>query len=791
MKFTAAFVALISATGAVAAPAADSVSMMAATAQWTIQSLNRVCDKADTTCTWNFKINTGSGAATPCKYVVKAKGASKANGGPVKCGTFTITSGWSGQFGPSKGFTTVSVVNNKKQIIYASYTDKQLASGKVVKPDQKVYKDHIYNAPVEDARPPTSTATQVNEALLVHDLMTPTVRQDALSDAGSGRKKAQTRPNKTANILSDQTLEAKLLCSRFSLSTDSLSHHGLSSAIMDPPDSITVAEFMSSEKYHRYPITKARNPYTCGLTGKTHTAAEVIAREDYLARGIEQALQLDPHPTTSEWDRVLAVFSFNTIDYIPLTHSIHRLNGIASLSSAALSASELEQQLRVSHAKAIFTCVPLLETAIKASGAAGIPRSNVFVLPMPGTTAVTGFRTVEDLVEDGKKLPGLLPLRWTLGQGARQAAYLLYSSGTSGLPKPVMISHHNIIAGIIQTRTFDSVSRKADGIETQIMLGLLPFSHVFGLMLITHLGAYRGDEIIVMPRFEFESFLGAVSRFKIEQLPIVPPIVIQMLDKRDICQKYDLSSVRFVYTGAAPLGRETVDDLLGLYPKWRLGMTETSTVFIQSSEHDTQVGTTGSLLPAVKAKIVDTDGSEITNYEKPGELLIQSPTVSLGYFNNPKATAETFFEDGAGRWIRTGDEVLVRMSDTGNEHFVVVDRVKELIKVKGNQVAPAELEAHLLTHPAVSDCAVIQVPDARAGEVPKAFIVKSDSAIKSEEELARDIQRYVEEHKARYKWLKGGVEFVEAIPKSPTGKILRRKLRDRERERRKTKGSKL
>jgi acyl-CoA synthetase (AMP-forming)/AMP-acid ligase II len=134
-----------------------------------------------------------------------------------------------------------------------------------------------------------------------------------------------------------------------------------------------------------------------------------------------------------------------------------------------------------------------------------------------------------------------------------------------------MLSHYNIISGIIQTCTFDSVSRKDDGIETQAMLGVLPFSHVFGLMLITHLGTYRGDEIIVMPRFEFEPFLAAVSRFKIQQLPIVPPIVIQMLDRRELCRKYDLSSVRFVYTGAAPLGKETVDDLLSLYPKWRLG----------------------------------------------------------------------------------------------------------------------------------------------------------------------------------------------------------------------------
>ncbi|CVK95009.1 probable phenylacetyl-CoA ligase [Fusarium mangiferae] len=563
---------------------------------------------------------------------------------------------------------------------------------------------------------------------------------------------------------------------------------------IDPPDSVSVAEFMSSEEYGRYPIAKARHPYTCGLTGKTRTAEEVIRREDFLARGIGKALQLDSQ-SGSEWDRVCVIFSLNTIDYIPLTHSIHRLNGIASLSSAALSASELEHQLRASRAKAIFTCVPLLDTALKATDAVGISRENVFLLPVPNATSRHGFKTIDDLIEEGEKLPALPPLQWKKVQGARQTAYLLYSSGTSGLPKPVMLSHYNIISGIIQTCTFDSVSRKADGIDTQVMLGVLPFSHVFGLMLITHLGTYRGDEIIVMPRFEFEPFLSAVSRFQIHQLPIVPPIVIQMLDRRELCRKYDLSSVRFVYTGAAPLGKETVDDLLSLYPSWRLGqgygMTETATVFIQSSEHDTQVGTTGSLLPAAKARIIDPDGKEITEYEKPGELLIQSPTVSLGYFNNPEATAETFFEDANGRWIRTGDEVLVRMSESRNEHFVVVDRVKELIKVKGHQVAPAELESHLLTHPAVSDCAVIQIPDARAGEVPKAFVVKANHANQSGEELVRDIQRYVEEHKARYKWLKGGVEFIEAIPKSPTGKILRRRLRDREREARKSEGAKL
>lgn len=219
----------------------------------------------------------------------------------------------------------------------------------------------------------------------------------------------------------------------------------------EPPDSISVAEFMSTEEYGRSAIAKSRNPYTCGLTGKTRDAAEVIAREDYLARGIGQALKFDPQ-RGSEWDKVVGVYSFNTvraiisksmycltdvflqIDYIPLTHSIHRLNGVVSLSSAALSSSELEDQLRLSKAKAIFTCQPLLEAALKATAAVGIPNDRVFLLPMPDMETNSPFRTVEDLIEDGRKLPELLSLNWSQGQGARQAAYLCYSSGTSGLP---------------------------------------------------------------------------------------------------------------------------------------------------------------------------------------------------------------------------------------------------------------------------------------------------------------------------------------------------------------------
>lgn len=240
-------------------------------------------------------------------------------------------------------------------------------------------------------------------------------------------------------------------------------------------------------------------------------------------------------------------------------------------------------------------------------------------------------------------------------------------------------------------------------------------------------------------------------------------------------------------------------------------MTETCTVVCSSAEEDIWFGSSGSIIPGFNAKIVSSEGVEITEYDKPGELVVQSPTVVIGYLNNHKANEETFIADtdGKGKWMRTGDEAVIKKAPSGHEHVFIVDRIKELIKVKvyvfhrhikvkylqcqGHQVAPAELEAHILTHPSVADCAVIPVPDDAAGEVPKVFVVKS-SAVGIEDNdrmVKRDIMKHVEAHKAKYKWLKGGVEFIDVIPKSASGKILRRLLRDKERETRREMGAKL
>ncbi|KAL6885691.1 hypothetical protein GGI43DRAFT_432423 [Trichoderma evansii] len=555
---------------------------------------------------------------------------------------------------------------------------------------------------------------------------------------------------------------------------------------IDPPDSISIAEFMSDDSYGRYPMATTRNPFTCGLTGKTFTALEVVERELYLARAISKRLNLDYD--SSEWERVMAIFSLNTIDYAPVTHAIHRLSGIVTPVNPAASALELEYQLRSSHAIALFTCNALAKTALQAAKAVGIAIDRIFILPMADDRQDSELATIEDLVLEGRTLSDLGVKKWSRGQGARQVAYLCFSSGTSGLPKAVMVSHYNIIANIIQLSTYESSYRKQQGIDSQTLLGLLPFSHAYGLVVMAHVAPYRGDEVIVLPKYKLETLLTTVQRFKIEQINIAPPILVQMVSNYDKCKLYDLSSIRFIYTGGAPLASETMESLSAQYPKWHIGqiygMTETAVCVTSTSETDMVPGSAGSLLPGIKAKIVDIHGKEVTNYDTPGELLVQGPAVTLGYQHNDAATADTFIWDHQGRWIRTGDEAVVRLSPNGYEHLFIIDRIKELIK--GLQVAPAELEAHLLTHPYVSDCAVIQVPDTHSGEVPKAFVVKSQEANqKADTEVAKAIREDVKNHKAHYKWLAGGVEFIEVIPKSPTGKILRRVLRDKEKKSRK------
>ncbi|MCJ1389058.1 hypothetical protein MMC18_001912 [Xylographa bjoerkii] len=612
------------------------------------------------------------------------------------------------------------------------------------------------------------------------------------------------------------------------------------SKLRDPPDTVPIHEFMFDEKHGRYPLHKSKPPFTCGLTGVEYSASDVRDRVNNLAKALSKELDWQPNAGT-EWEKVIGVFTVNTIDTLTLAWATHRLNGISSPANATYSADELAYQLQNSGSKVLFTCVPLLPIALEAASKSNIPRDRVFLISLPkeftGKDNPSGYRTVDQLIEEGRGLPQLEELQWAEGQGARQVAFLCYSSGTSGLPvsyglvandilcytsnwkqKGVMISHRNVIANVLQISTFEKPYRdmmkknsvsNADFLE--ITLGLLPQSHIYSLVVICHSTGYRGDQVINLPRFEINTYLTAIQRFKINTLVLVPPIIILMTKNKALCDKFDLSSVKVVFTGAAPLGTETASVLHTQYPTWYIrqgygklplkswqddkvitdqavGLTETCTVACSTSYDDIDFGSSGSLLPGVEARLVTIEGTDIEGYDQPGELLLRSPSVTLGYLKNDIATRETF-QDG---WMRTGDEAVVRKSPKGNEHIWIVDRLKELIKVKGMQVAPAELEAHLLSHHAVADVAVIAIPDESAGERPKAFVVKSSSVGLEDNErmVVRDIKKHVEKNKARHKWVKE-VEFIDAIPKSASGKILRRMLRDKEKDLRRTKGAKL
>jgi acyl-CoA synthetase (AMP-forming)/AMP-acid ligase II len=384
-----------------------------------------------------------------------------------------------------------------------------------------------------------------------------------------------------------------------------------------------------------------------------------------------------------------------------------------------------------------------------------------------------------------------------------------------------MISHRNVIANTMQIHYHELPNRQQAARDlhipeyTEFALGLLPMSHIYGLIVISHLGPFRGDGVVVLPKYDFKTMLNTIQEYRIAMLYLVPPMIIHLTKSRDLLKSYDLSCVRAAFTGAAPLGRETADDLLSIYPNWAIrqgyGLTETATVVCSTVPEDIWLGSSGSLIPGITARIVTIEGNEITGYDQPGELWVKGPSVTLGYLHNDKATKETFVEAEDGRYMRTGDEAVMRKSPQGHEHVFIVDRIKEyafpplpqseneatncenrLIKVKGMQVAPAELEAHLLTHPAVNDCVVIGIPSDREGEVPKAFVVKNPNQSSADDKmLKKEIMKHVEQHKSDHKRLRGGVEFIEAVPKSPSGKILRRLMRDQEKERMRKKGAKL
>ncbi|KAL2848868.1 hypothetical protein BJY01DRAFT_262403 [Aspergillus pseudoustus] len=565
----------------------------------------------------------------------------------------------------------------------------------------------------------------------------------------------------------------------------------------DPPDSIPVAEFVLGDRQYNQPACQFSRPsFVCGVTGRSFSQTSLRHRVESLSKGLSQRLGWHPNDGT-EWDKVVGIYSLNAIDYMTVAWATHRLGGIVTPISSAYSVDEVTEQLRSSGARVLFTCASLLSRASDAARAVGFASSSIFLIDLAGedrpgaTPSRDQAETVDDLVSLGERSPDLEPLQWGPGQAAKQVAFLCYSSGTSGLPKGVMISHKNVIANVLQLGVYEQ-SQRQDKFR-DVALGVLPQNHIYALVVICHASVYRGDQVVILPRYDFKRMLQVIDKFSIRTLYLVPSILLDLLRYHDELNNYSLKSVVNIMTGASSLSTESWNRLQRRYPQWTLrqgyGLTECATVVSSTHKDDIVDGSSGYLIPGVECRLVTPDGLDIETYNVSGELLVRSPSVALGYLNNDKATKDTF-QDG---WLRTGDEAMFKLGPRGSEHIVIVDRIKELIKVNGIQVSPTELEAQLYEHPAVAEAVVVPIYDERAGEVPKAFVVRhSPSANNKDADLLKEsLMSLVRAKKAKYKWLRGGVEFVDALPKNSTGKILRRKLRDEARRSDRRDGAKM
>jgi acyl-CoA synthetase (AMP-forming)/AMP-acid ligase II len=329
----------------------------------------------------------------------------------------------------------------------------------------------------------------------------------------------------------------------------------------------------------------------------------------------------------------------------------------------------------------------------------------------------------------------------------------------------VVLTHANLMAALYQLHSGDLAR------EDDVLIGLSPFFHVVGLNGILNLGLFAGATVVTMARYQFDGFLCLLQDRRVSSAFLTPPVV-QELIRQPAVERFDLSSLRSILCAAAPLGPEleqAAADRLGCVVRQGYGMTEASGPITTTLSADIRRGSVGLLVPSTESKIVDLADGHALSAGEPGEILVRGPQVMRGYLNQPEATAATLEADG---WLHTGD---VGFFDADG-FLWVVDRVKEIIKYKAYQVAPAELEGVLMSHPAVADAAVVPSPDAEAGEVPKAFVVLRPATTVSEAELLA----FVAERVAPYKRVRR-LELADSIPRSPTGKILRRLLVERER----------
>ncbi len=449
---------------------------------------------------------------------------------------------------------------------------------------------------------------------------------------------------------------------------------------------------------------------------------------------------------------VFAIVCPNVLEYSIALLAVAKIGGIATPMNPLGTTDDFGNQFKEARARFVLTVGPLLGRVLEGARRAGV--AEVFALgEEPGATPFAALL-------DPNPIDVAVPI-----DPAVDVVAMPWSSGTSGKPKAVMLTHRNLVA---QLHQFGGVQQLDPGPS---MLGVLPFFHIYGLVLILFASLWRGLRLVVMARFEFEPFLAVLAKYRVSCVPIVPPIVVG-LTKHPAVDRYDLSSIKYIMSGAAPLGGDVeraCSERLHCTVLQGYGMTElTGASHLYPLEGVTiKSGSVGLLAPGMEAQIVDVETGAPQGLGARGELWLRGPNVTQGYLNRPEETAKTVDRDG---WLHTGD--IAHIDADG--HWFIVDRVKELIKYKAHQVAPADLEAILLTHPCIADAAVIPSPDVECGEVPKAFVVLKGPLTPDE------VMAYVADHVSPFERVRL-VAIVDSIPKSPSGKILRRILVEQER----------
>jgi acyl-CoA synthetase (AMP-forming)/AMP-acid ligase II len=481
-----------------------------------------------------------------------------------------------------------------------------------------------------------------------------------------------------------------------------------------------------------------------GPTGRAITYAQLSDSIAIVARNLAQR-----GFTKGE---VIGILSPNIPEYAIAFHATATLGGIVTPINPLYTRVEIAHQLKDAGARFLITIPLMIEKASGAAMDAGVEEIFVF----GEAEGATPFASL--LTDNGRATQVEINAREDL-------VALPYSSGTTGLPKGVMLTHYNLVANL----------RQMQGLcyfyEDDTLICVLPLFHIYGLVVVLNMGLYTGATVVTMPRFEMESFLKAIQDYDVTLAHIVPPIVLG-LAKSPVVDNYRLPKLKTIFSGAAPLGEDLTRacmDRLGCVVRQGYGMTETSPVTHSSPAppRELKFGSVGVPAPNTECKILDLENGEMLPAGQRGEVCVRGPQVMKGYLNSPEATAQTIDPHG---WLHTGD--IGYVDEDG--HFYIVDRAKELIKYKGFQVPPAELEAVLLSHPCIADAAVIPCPDDEAGEVPKAIVV-----LKQETD-SQSIIDYVTARVAPHKRIRY-LEFVDKIPKSPSGKILRRVLVDAER----------